>query len=398
MIDILKSLKNKRNILIFSIALLIIITSIILINKIIFKKTPVKIGFVNTLTGSASTSTIKIRDIAVLAVEKINQEGGIKGRKIELIIKDDKFDPEEALRVDQELIDEGVIAIIGHSFSSLALKVAPLINSSDIIMICPTVKSSELTGVDDNFLRLALPIDTDAKITAQIASDKFGLKKMGFVYDLINQELSEPTLYYFKNEIERLGGEISAVIPFDSRREFFARNIAKKIIQSEADGIYIIADAIHTALICQHLKINNSKIKTIAHGWAFNDPIFINEGGNAVEGVISTYMTDMMLANEEYTAFEDEYKKRFGNQLSGAAQLTYEALQILFDALSKTNDPKNLKDTILKQKSFNGIDGKIAFDKYGDPIRPLHIMEIQNGKARNIGTIYNQEPLNDEKQ
>ena len=378
---------NKKYIMKLLFIILLLFTSLIVIKKLIIKKPPIKIGLVNTLTGAASTSTIIIRDVAIFMIEEINRKGGIKGHKLELIIKNDKLDPEVALKVDQELIDEGVVAIIGHSFSSLALKVAPLLNDNNIIMICPTVKSTELTGLDDNFLRLTIPLDKDAKATAKIASSNLNLKKMAIVYDLINQDLTKPTTFFLKKEFKSLEGTITADISFNSKENFSARNIARKIIESGSDGVYIITDAIHTALICQHLRINNSQIKIIVHGWAFNDATFISEGGKAIEGVIGTYLTDMRLASEKYKKFEKRFKEKYKSELSGPAQLTYETLGILSDALSKTTDPKKIKNVILQQKEFEAVDGKIRFDKYGDSIRPLHIMEIQNGKMKNIGTI-----------
>ena len=139
------SIQFKLLILLFLI--IIIFFTILLISKLLIKKPPIKIGFANTLTGVASTSTIKIRNVTILAVEELNKKGGINGRMIKLIIKDDRFDPEVALQVDQELIDEGVVAIIGHSFSSLCLKVAPLIKKNNILMLTPTAQSPKLTGL-----------------------------------------------------------------------------------------------------------------------------------------------------------------------------------------------------------------------------------------------------------
>ena len=363
-------------------------------NNNVTKKTPIKIGFVNTLTGAASTSTIKIRDVVILAVEEKNKEGGINGHRIELIIKNDEFDPEVALKVDQELIDQGVIAIIGHSFSSLCLKVAPLIKKNNILMISPTAQSPKLRGIDVNFISNNISIDKVARAYAITTVKKFNLKKICIVYDMINPGLAMPAVDYFKNEFEKHGGEISSTIQFNSKKNFSAPSIVKKIINSNAEGVYLISDAIHTALICQHLKINNSKLKIFAHGWALQDSTFINEGGNAVEGVIGTEYIDKSQTNEKFLSFEQKYIERYGDRITGIALSAYETITILFNALLKTNDPKKLETTILNQKSFKGIDGKIIFDEYGDPIRTLNITEIKNGKAVTIGKIEPVELLN----
>ncbi|MFT5730449.1 MAG: ABC-type branched-subunit amino acid transport system substrate-binding protein [Desulforhopalus sp.] len=76
------------------------------------KKENLKIGFVGDLTGSMSDLGINGRNGVLIAVEERNAAGGIDGQIIELITKDDKHEVEQALKVDQELFREGVVAIL----------------------------------------------------------------------------------------------------------------------------------------------------------------------------------------------------------------------------------------------------------------------------------------------
>ena len=86
---------------------------------------PIKITLVTTLTGPASTAGILTRDGALLAIEQANKAGGINGRPIEALIRDDKGSADEALKIDQSLLDEGVVAFLGHYLSSVSVKVDP---------------------------------------------------------------------------------------------------------------------------------------------------------------------------------------------------------------------------------------------------------------------------------
>ena len=76
------------------------------------KETTIKIGFANDLTSVASELGVSSMYGALLAIDDINSSGGINGRKVELIIKDDAGDPLTAVEVDNELIDEGVVELL----------------------------------------------------------------------------------------------------------------------------------------------------------------------------------------------------------------------------------------------------------------------------------------------
>ncbi len=81
----------------------------------------IKIGFSGCLTGHLSDLGIGGRDAVILAVKEINAKGGVNGKKIKLIIKDDKNDPAAAVKADKELVSSGCIAIIGHMTSSISI-------------------------------------------------------------------------------------------------------------------------------------------------------------------------------------------------------------------------------------------------------------------------------------
>ncbi len=185
--------------------------------------------------------------------------------------------------------------------------------------------------------------------------------------------------------------KISKAIAFNSQKKISALNIVKKIIDSDAEGLFLITNSIHGALICQHLRRNKSKIKIINSSWGFTDPEFIRHGGKAVEGVISLGVFNGESKRKSFINFKKKYENRFKERLSEPAQIGYESARLLISGLLKTDDPKKLKQTILKQKSFTGVNGKIIIDQYGEPIRTMYILQIKNKKIKLIGKI---EPSN----
>ncbi|MGO4384736.1 ABC transporter substrate-binding protein [Specibacter sp. RAF43] len=99
---------------------------------------PIKIGAVLSLTGPAAAFGIPERNAAQVAVDKVNAEGGIKGRQLELVVADDKTNPTEAARAAQRLISsQGVVAIVGSSTGSGTLAMAPVAAQNKVPVLAP---------------------------------------------------------------------------------------------------------------------------------------------------------------------------------------------------------------------------------------------------------------------
>nr|NIP49800.1 amino acid ABC transporter substrate-binding protein [Gammaproteobacteria bacterium]NIR47571.1 amino acid ABC transporter substrate-binding protein [candidate division KSB1 bacterium]NIV00439.1 ABC transporter substrate-binding protein [Phycisphaerae bacterium]NIQ11653.1 amino acid ABC transporter substrate-binding protein [Gammaproteobacteria bacterium]NIU23631.1 amino acid ABC transporter substrate-binding protein [candidate division KSB1 bacterium] len=93
----------------------------------------------------------------------MNRAGGIGGRKVELVVRDDRQNPDEARKAVNELINENVLAIIGPMTSSIGVVVKPVVDAGKTTMVSPTVKTDQLSGQDDYFLRVTAPLSRNAE-------------------------------------------------------------------------------------------------------------------------------------------------------------------------------------------------------------------------------------------
>ena len=346
---------------------------------------PVKIGLSTTLTGPYSTTGGHFRNGAMLAVEELNKAGGINGRPVELIIRDDKANPEVALKVDQELIDEGVVAILGHYLSTICVSVVPYINKKNILMLS-SPGTGLLTGEDDNFIRTLIPGSRQTPVIADLLFNRMKLSKIAVVYDISNPKYSVSIFDHFKEDFKKYGGTVHG-ISFNPKQKFSAVDIAKAVVASKADGVFLVTTTLHGALVAQHIRKQKSNVQIFASEWTFADLDFVRNGGKAVEGVYSYGTFNAQSTNKKFVNFKKKIEDRFGDEVSLAYQLTYDTCQILFQALRKTLEPGKIKETIIKQRVFEGIDGRIIIDKYGDPLRNQYLMEVRNGKIETIETF-----------
>ena len=83
--------------------------------------------------------------------------------------------------------------------------------------------------------------------------------------------------------------------------------------------------------------------------------------------------------DKKYLEFKERFHDRFGRNPNFAARLGYEAASLLITALEKNDDPKALKETLLKIQEFDGLTGRIVLDQYGDPKRKRVIMTVKDG-------------------
>ena len=348
---------------------------------------PIKIALVTTLTGPASTAGIYTRDGALLAIEQANAAGGVNGRLVEALVRDDKADPAIALKLDAELIKDGVVAFLGHYLSSVSVKVVPLMNEHQMVILSLGAATGDLYGLDDQFMRVTLPNPIRTPIAARETFNRLGVRRVAVVYDRSNAAYTESVNQLFCNEFKRLGGEIAISLPFNSTQNFSAPEVARKLLDSGADGLFLITDAMHGALISQHIRNQNAAIPIAACAWACSVPDFILDGGRAVDGVLSIVECDIGSSSPNYIHFRDSFKKRFGQEPSLHAQNAYLVTQLLLQALEQTTDSTKLKKVLLETGGIEGFNGLIGIDRNGEPIRPAYVMQIVDGKEVIIAEV-----------
>lgn len=350
-------------------------------------KAPIKVGVSTTLTGRASTWGVRSRNGIMLAVERVNDGGGINGRMIEVVIKDDRADSREAVRVDRELIDEGVVAVLGHYISTVAVDTVSLFNEKKVVLIGLATTTPQLTGLDDYLIRVMTPDDRRIPEMAVHAYRDLGLRKVAVVYDLSNAKYTVPAYKLFRSQFEKEGGTLVTAVEFDSRKRFAVPEIVEQVIESKADSLVVFTNGIHGAMICQHLKRKRASIQIFVTAWAFTDPDFIKNGGLAIEGVRCVTVFNAESKSPAFLAFKKEYESRFGDNVNEACQNGYEAAMLLFDTLRQSSSREKVKETILKLRVFNGLNGDIVIDAFGDAIRPVYVLEIRGGQIRTLKRV-----------
>jgi branched-chain amino acid transport system substrate-binding protein len=326
-------------------------------------------------------------------VEKINASGGIDGRPIELVVRDDKGTAEGVRKADRELINSGVVAIIGHATNQQTKEALPIVNAAHVVLISPTAFEDDLNQAGGYFFKVINGIRTLASGYALSIYRRHGPQKIGLIYDTENPAAKGVGIAIFGDKYRALGGKPGGRFSFSSKAK---PDFAPLIREARADGseaLMIYANTYDTALCAQRIRIMDWNVQMYAGGLAQVDPL-IELGGKSVDGMEILQSFNVSSRSPEYLDFKKRYRKRFGQDPAPHAALAYETVYVLATGLKKTDGKREgLREALLTTKKFRGLADTFHFNNRGGAVRPFYMLRIENGKAVVVDTI---KPLKEE--
>ena len=161
---------------------------------------------------------LPMRQAAELAAEEINANGGVNGRRLELVLRDDYSDPDSAVFVASDLYESDVSAVVGHLFSGMTLAASPVYNggTDPVVAISPSSSSPEVTDAGDYTFRVCPSDLAHGTVLAHWVRDRLHLTHGAVLY--LNDEYGRGIRQTFVAEFTRLGGDLEAVYPYLGER------------------------------------------------------------------------------------------------------------------------------------------------------------------------------------
>lgn len=350
-----------------------------------FEKKPLKIGYLGSITGKHSDLGVAARDAAMLAIEQINSQGGLNGRKLELVVRDDTLDAKVAERMADELVKEGVAAIVGPVASSMSKAALPVVDKAGVVMVSPTSSSNELSGKDDYFFRMMEP---NAKFAAHLAESalKLGIKRLAVIYDTNNRPYTVDIFQIFREAYVKGGGAVTTEVTFDSTQKPSLLPLVKQLGLAKADGVMMLANSVDSVVIAQQIRKEGSQAPILSGACGIAQRDLLQLAGKSSEGLIFTLPVNSQCTVPSYLAFKEAFTKRFNYPPTFTAVLSYDATQVILAALKKDSNAKTLRETIKSIASFDGLQGAIKLDQFGDPNRNLYLLRYHDGNEEVLST------------
>ncbi|HEX5004351.1 MAG TPA: branched-chain amino acid ABC transporter substrate-binding protein [Gemmatimonadales bacterium] len=347
---------------------------------------PIQIGLTANFTDPLSAP---IRNGAQLAAEEINAAGGIGGRPIELVEREDYADADSAVVVATDFYNSPVVAVIGHGFSGPTLAAAPVYNGGDnpLLEIAPAASAPAITDAGPYTFRLCPSDLAHGAALAHWSRERLGLQRAAIFYT--NSEYGRGIRKAFEAEFASLQGSVTGAYPY---------------LGDEPDvGPYVdllLRDRRAQFMVIAGYDPDGRTILTTARAKNLTIPAMGGDGleqialaGTAANG---TYVTSSYFAatdtpvNRRFTA---AYRARYPNagDPNGSGAAAYDAVYMLRDAIGRVGtDRKKLRDAFAgigtESPAYAGAMGTIAFDENGDvPSLKIYIGQVENGVMQPVG-------------
>ncbi|MGH2575579.1 MAG: ABC transporter substrate-binding protein [Ignavibacteria bacterium] len=339
------------------------------------------IGEYGSLTGSEATFGISSTNGLKLAVEEMNNSGGLLGKKIKLITYDDQGKPSEAQTVVQKLINKDkVIAIVGEVASSRSKAGAQICQSSKIPMVTPASTNPEVTAIGDYIFRVCFIDPFQATVMSKFAVNSLKVKRVAVLQDLKNA-YSTGLAEFFVKQFKEMGGEIVEFQSYSAGdKDFKAQLTAIKSKNPEA--IFIPGYYTDVGLIAiQAREIGITQPLFGGDGWE-SEKLTEGKAKDALEGCFFSTHVSAEDPSPSIQNFIKKYKERYNSMPDAMSFLAYDAGMILFDAIKRagSTEADKIRTELAKTKGFNGVTGNISINDQRNAVKPAVILQIKNGK------------------
>jgi len=323
---------------------------------------------------------------AALAAKEVNASGGVLGRKIRLIFKDDGGNTQQAARVAQAFADNlDVVAVSGHPYSSIAVPTAIMYEYSGLIFTTIAM-NARLTKV--GYRRVFRQNITDEVFSkeAVILADRSKYRKIAIYYR--NDAYGRGMAGVFQREAELYGVTVTHTASYEpgSDQRVFAKDMNRWAQNQTFDAVFIVCFPREAPGILKAVRAADIQSPLLGSEGMAEDQI-VKTAGYAAEGmtVLSIFHPDMPFP--ETREFVSAFEKAYGQTPQFYDAAAYDTVKLLAHAMAqaKTTVPDKVADALRQVKNWPGATGPHTTKENGDMVKPVVYIKVVDGKFRYQG-------------
>lgn len=339
---------------------------------------PIRIGLQGPMTGDYAYEGQGFEKAVQLLVDQINEEGGLLGRPVELVIEDDAGDPTQSALVADRMVDAGVVAVIGAYNSTATEPASEIYNEAGILHITPSSTATRLTEKGfDQFFRVCFLDDRQALFAVMAMQDVLGAETIGILHD--NSTYAKGLADWTQVYAEEAGLEVAffdAINPDDQDFTPILTNIG----EANLDAVYFTGYHAQGGLLLRQSADLGLDIQWMM-GNASNNPEMVEIAGPAAAAgtFITTEPLPQDLEYPEAVEFVEAFTEAYGEPPASVWWLlAAEAFNVIAHAIEATEstDTEVLAEYLHTEfADYPGLSGPIiGFDEKGDRLGTIHAL------------------------
>jgi branched-chain amino acid transport system substrate-binding protein len=354
---------------------------------------PIRIGVTQPLTGAFAASGNYVAQGAKIAEEQINAAGGVLGRKIQLVVEDNKSNPTEAVATAEKLIVKDKVPVMMGAWSStLTLAVMPKLMEYGVPMLVETSSSGKITTSGNPWIfRISPTSEMEARaFVPQVKS--LGIKKADFLST--NNDFGLGAAKEFSDMLKAQGVQIGVMETMDPKATDFSAQLAK-IKASGGDTVFVTTAVEQITLILKQAKEQQLKARILTTGGSNSPDQLIQQAGDAANGSMhlvffTPWFPDAVRNPDVAKKFVAEWNAR-KHHVGGLTEgfRGWDGITTIVAAINAAGkaDPAAIQKALWNVK-VKGINGDIAFIKQGPAgkesaqnVPSVYLVKIDNGKV-----------------
>lgn len=356
----------------------------------------IKIGVTEPLTGAVAASGNYVTQGAKIAEDAVNAAGGVLGKKIQLIVEDNKSNPKEAVDTAEKLIvGDKVPVLMGAWSSTYTLAVMPKLMEYGVPMVVETSSSGKITTSGNPWIfRISPTSEMEAKgFSSKVG--QFNIKKADFL--VVNNDWGLGAAKAFAEMLKSKGIEVGVTETMDAAATDLSAQLAK-IKASGGDTLFVTTDVGQITLVLKQAKEQQIGHRIITTGGSSSPDQLIAQAGAAANGsyhllFFAPWFPETAPNPDVATKFVDEWKKR-GYEFAGLTEgfRGYDGIMTIVAGIKAAGkaDPVAIQKALWGVK-VHGVNGNISFIKQGPKgkesgqnVPNVYIVTIKDGKVAKL--------------
>lgn len=341
----------------------------------------IKVGVNLELTGTVAAYGNAENNGIKIAVQEINKAGGVDGKKIELVTKDNKSENAEASTAATNLaIQSQVNAMIGPATSGAVAAASLNAQKTGVPLLTPSGTQDDLTldtvdGVKKYVFRTTFQDSFQGQVLAQYAYSNLNAKKVVLYYDN-SSDYAKGIAEEFKKKYQ---GDIVTTATFASGDKDF-QSALTKIKNLDYDAIVMPGYYTETGIITKQARDMGISVPILGPD-GFSDDSFADLAGKANANsvyYVSGYSTKTALSGKA-NDFIKAYKAKYGSEPNMFAALSYDSVYMIAKAAEGAKTSIDIANNLAELKDFDGVTGKMTIDKKHNPIKTALMVIMKDG-------------------